>query len=342
MEKTGRCIQMNIRLSIVIPAYNCENYICDCIDSILTVEANDFEVLVIDDGSTDSTPDRLAHYNDVRLRIYSQENGGASRARNRGIELASGQYVMFVDADDLLRAGWYQTIERRLEKAPDIAIFAKGTKDKAYGKLDLVLSAIGVLGIPELKWLPSPWSKVYKTDYLLTKELRFNENIVNGEDALFNLEALLRTDNILICDASFYSYRIHQESATYRYRDGFLRSNEEYLAALVRLLRECEGDQVTADEIVDCLFCRSVSILAVRIARIRGWHSRASAIEDAYRDESFSKRLGTTEVNSSLNTKEERVIYWLTKHKLLWASVLAIRFVMKNKSSSDQEMWVTI
>ena len=95
-------------VSVVIPAYNAEAFVGDAIDSVLAQTFHDFEIIVVDDGSADGTRRVVTAYGD-RVRFYQQEQAGASRARNRGIEEAHGEFIAFLDADDL----WLPT---KLEK----------------------------------------------------------------------------------------------------------------------------------------------------------------------------------------------------------------------------------
>lgn len=93
---------MAVSFSIIVPVYNKSRYLKDCIDSILAQSHTDFEIIAINDGSTDSSLDILNSYNDPRLKIVSVRNGGVSIARNLGIELATKEYITFVDGDDKL------------------------------------------------------------------------------------------------------------------------------------------------------------------------------------------------------------------------------------------------
>ena len=95
-------------VTVIIPAYNCEGYIRHCLDSLLSQTGASLEIIVINDGSTDGTYKVLEEYSD-RITVQTTDNGGSSSARNKGIEMATGDYIMFIDADDWLEAG---TIER--------------------------------------------------------------------------------------------------------------------------------------------------------------------------------------------------------------------------------------
>ena len=96
-----------MKLSVIIPAYNVEQYVSECLDSILLSE-KDIEVIVIDDGSKDRTLSICEEYckKDVRVKVYAKPNGGVSSARNYGMEKASGEYLLFVDSDDILSESW--------------------------------------------------------------------------------------------------------------------------------------------------------------------------------------------------------------------------------------------
>ena len=87
-------------VSVVIPAYNAEEYIAETLDSVLSQNYSDYEILVIDDGSTDHTGEVLAHYGD-RIHLFQKPNGGPASARNLGLKHARGRYIAFLDSDDL-------------------------------------------------------------------------------------------------------------------------------------------------------------------------------------------------------------------------------------------------
>ena len=113
------------RLSIIIPIFNSEKYLCECLDSVLTCKNNDIEVILIDDGSTDNSYNICKDYQkkDNRIVLLQQKNAGVSRARNHGLEVAKGEYIGFVDSDDLLDENWYVILD--LIKNCDIYYFSE-------------------------------------------------------------------------------------------------------------------------------------------------------------------------------------------------------------------------
>ena len=100
------------KVSVIVPVYNAEKYLQECVDSILRQTLADLELILVDDGSTDSSPaicDRYAEQ-DARVQVIRQANAGLSAARNRGIEVAAGEWVAFVDSDDFIDANMYRTM----------------------------------------------------------------------------------------------------------------------------------------------------------------------------------------------------------------------------------------
>ena len=108
---------MDKLVSVIIPAYNIERYISRCLDSIMAQTYNNLEIIVIDDGSKDQTAEILDDYQkrDSRIIVVHKENGGVSSARNNGLDIATGDYISFVDGDDLIESNMYEILVKILE-----------------------------------------------------------------------------------------------------------------------------------------------------------------------------------------------------------------------------------
>lgn len=104
--------KMSCRVSVIVPAYDSEEYICDCVESILKQNLEDIEIIIIDDGSKDNTLKICNKYKllDDRIKVIHQENKGISGARNMGIEYATGEYIAFVDSDDTIEFNMYNEL----------------------------------------------------------------------------------------------------------------------------------------------------------------------------------------------------------------------------------------
>lgn len=120
--------------SVVIPLYNRATTVCDTIRTVLNQSFGDFEIIVVDDGSTDDPQQAIAALGDPRIRLVRQENGGGGSARNRGIDEARGRYIAFLDSDDLFLPHKLEAVARRLEEAPDCVWYSYINVDRGVGR----------------------------------------------------------------------------------------------------------------------------------------------------------------------------------------------------------------
>ena len=212
-----------MKLSIIIPAYNAEVYLPQCLDSILAQEHQGCEVIVVDDGSTDGTAALLERYPDVK--VVHQENRGMSTARNRGLDEARGEYILFVDSDDLLTAGALETLVAELSGEDIIAFNAKKLHD-ATGEL----TYHPTIREPETTdgWtyfcrhrleatdihFVCIWQRAYRRQFLIDNNLRFADGILRAEDDLFTTQAMLAAKTVKTITPCLYIYRIRANSIT--------------------------------------------------------------------------------------------------------------------------------
>lgn len=208
-----------VQLSIIMPTYNSVAFIDRTMDSLLhTFEGTDSEIICIDDGSQDATLSRLQEYAQDydQLHIIAHEHMGVSAARNAGLKLARGKYVVFVDSDDLFTADFYPVFLKQLKKNPDIILEdVQGIKDECYQerlteKERLEAMKINLrFGSVSLSW--GIGSRIYKRSFLLEKQLVFDPQIVVSEDMLFIMEAIAQANSLLLSPCNFYEL---QESHT--------------------------------------------------------------------------------------------------------------------------------
>lgn len=214
-----------IKFSFIIPVYNCGKYLTDCINSIEKISLLNYEILLIDDGSTDGTSflcDELA-YQSENIKCYHQKNQGVSAARNQGLELSTGDYVIFFDADDSIESHKFLDLLMAVEKDETINMFIFGLsfdfyyKNNRYRRDELNVSFNGKLKssvwikyMPELfeKNALSPiWNKVIKRSFLESNHLRFREDMFLYEDLEFSLRCLSHCDSIYFSSDVIYHYR---------------------------------------------------------------------------------------------------------------------------------------
>lgn len=206
-------------ISIIIPAYNCETTIRETLESILSQPVTDYELLIINDGSTDNTKMILQEYEtqNRRVRVKTIKNSGPAEARNVGIQEAQGEYLMFVDSDDTLQPDALNRIEQILQKRPaDLILFGfyiRNTIEKqafAYHVSDCFLSNPQEIGsaFANLYFnnlLNQIWNKVYHADLIRTQNIRF-QDYPYGEDRLFVLDVLQKCQNVQVLEDCFYNY----------------------------------------------------------------------------------------------------------------------------------------
>ena len=211
-----------MELSIIVPAYNCEKSICICIDSILNSEYKSYEIIIINDGSTDNTvytiTNKYLSKNNIII-INLEKNQGVSYCRNIGIEKASGEYITFVDADDYVSTNIYSEMMRIVkEQAVDCCVcdycevFPDGSiQNSKYNYKNNVLNnekCIKSFLVDNIS--PSACDKIFKAE-LLKKYVRFDSKLKVGEDILFCLNFFYRAKSVYLLNQIHYYYEQQEE-----------------------------------------------------------------------------------------------------------------------------------
>ena len=209
----------NAKISVIIPVYNCEEYIGNTLKSVINQDFKDFEIIVIDDGSTDNSLkviNETLKDSGARYKVIHQENGGVSVARNHGIDVSSGEYLVFVDGDDYV-------------KPNHLSELYNGTED--FGMIQFVKKDGDILSEPnhfdfqyistdefikkELKMeiLFNFFQLMYRADIIKDNNVRFTPGVVYGEDTEFALKALIYGNRIHVSNEVTYYYIQRTDSA---------------------------------------------------------------------------------------------------------------------------------
>ena len=244
-------------VSIIVPVYNVSKYVSCCIDSVLNQSISDFELLLVDDGSTDDCGSICDSYaeRDNRIRVFHKVNGGVSSARNVGLDHARGEWVFFLDADDLLPV---HTLESLLAHAgPDVDMVYGGirkfddTDDDVEtipvfreGKI-AVEDALAAFIVPKQRygdWHRYLFNRIYRLSIVKEFGLRFNTDIYYKEDGLFVVQYLCRCSSTVVCIPDIvYLYRQVANSAmgslATRYNDKLLTNIDSHGHILCELQR---------------------------------------------------------------------------------------------------------
>lgn len=200
-------------ISVIIPIYNAENTISRAIDSVLSQINIDFEIVLINDGSTDNSEKIiLDNFNDERIQYLYQKNGGVSSARNKGIEISSGKNLVFLDSDDYYAnnttlSTYYKNANR------DTIYVCLTTMDSTSSNSFFDESNSEVLEfLFEKNLFNSPCNKCYSREIIINNNIRFNETVSLGEDLIFNAEYFKYTSNVLFDSEVQYVYD-HQSNS---------------------------------------------------------------------------------------------------------------------------------
>ncbi len=197
-------------ISVIIPIYNSEQHIEKCLKSVADQEYQNFEVLMIDDGSTDCTAEICKHFANIdnRFKYFYKENGGVSSARNFGLSHANGEYIAFIDSDDFVNCDYLQALANPLNDhsysivQSGIRLIRNGTESVLLPPAITSISGIKYIELVlkreiQIFLFQSPTSKLYSRKLLVDSGASFNEKISISEDCLFNTELLnYVTDNI--------------------------------------------------------------------------------------------------------------------------------------------------
>lgn len=228
-----------MKFSIIIPVYNSEKYIKRCLDSIISQNCDDIEIIVINDGSTDSTMEILKEYKKNHLKIYSIENSGVSSARNYGLSLAKGDFIVFVDSDDFLADNFFDEIRKIDLQFGNIYVFnyqvlnnniiknkVSSNQIVEISKEDAIEYSIKSNSNPYKRTrFNTVWGKIY--DKKLLNNVKFDGKITIGEDTLFFCEAALVSEKVIYVDKLMYYYFNNNNSLTHSYNEKML-INEIY------------------------------------------------------------------------------------------------------------------
>lgn len=204
-------------ISVIVPVYKVEKFLSQCIKSILEQSFTDFELLLIDDGSPDCSGDICEEWSekDSRIRVFHQKNSGVSVARNRGLNEASGRYVVFVDSDDWVYPNYIEHLYAFAGNGLVIqgyicctegGVLLKGNNSPKNEKYCISNSKPFFTG-KDVGFLPAPWGKIYDLQIIRDNQLCFDECVHYGEDSLFVYSYILYSEFIVTSDYADYVYR---------------------------------------------------------------------------------------------------------------------------------------
>lgn len=206
-------------ITVIIPAYNCDKYIEECLLSVCNQTYDNIEIILVDDGSVDNTSKICSHFANVdsRIKYIYQSNKGVSSARNVGLKFAKGKYITFVDSDDIISSQYIYTLYKDLIDYNCDLVITNWTHNinnlnKSYNKKTILQTEDAfVLYFGKRLIDGNVYGKLYKKE--LISNLYFDEKIAIGEDQLFVIKALCNANAIIFDKVFLYYYRISNNSA---------------------------------------------------------------------------------------------------------------------------------
>lgn len=319
-------------ISIIVPIYNSEKYLRKCIDSILKQTYKDFELILVNDGSSDNSLVICKGYNDHRIRIISTENSGVSNARNMGIDIAQGEYIAFVDSDDSLPENALLKLHKTMiEHNCDMVLgsyclvygnncvpHSQRLKPGAYlfRNLHNIMIDDGTLsGF----LIGSVWGTLYRTKIIRQHNILFNRNIKNNEDGLFNFEYALHAQTLFVIKDNVYYYHQYKNSSRSREKTSQVYNDQiyKYICSIIH-----DRNRYNID---NQFLKRNVSLALWDILSCSyPWKQGVNFIKERIRDPKVTQ--GIQEIEYQKLTFHKRVVFLLIK----WHSYNMLYILVKH------------
>ena len=251
-------------VSIIIPVYNQESYIEECLISVLKQSYSNIEVIVVDDGSVDKSLEILQRFaiKDDRVHVFSQPNGGVTKARKLGLIHASREYITFVDSDDWIDENFIELLVNEIQmQGADIIMsgvvleknnyaeiqcnkIRKGVYDRELLKTEIYPQMLCFKKFFEFGIQPYLWNKLFKRELILKSFQSVDTRIYNGEDVAILFPCILDAKKIVIMEWAKYHYRLHSQSVTANMRPDFYENVSRLYLYLYDKFKESEYHEV--------------------------------------------------------------------------------------------------
>ena len=216
----------NKKVSIVVPVYNAEKYLKECVDSLIKQDYDNTEIILVDDGSTDNSPQICDEYRkkDERVKVIHKKNAGVSAARNDGIKKSTGEWVTFVDADDWVEKDYVRYhLKNGVSNNSEICLSTfpnKVNKDNKVNNWNRSEDSIKTIsGVEAAKMMMyykiviSSWNKMFKMSFIKNNNILFKENLSYGEGFDFVINSMLKANKVTIGRGKVYNYRVDNENS---------------------------------------------------------------------------------------------------------------------------------
>jgi len=307
------------KIDLVVPVYNVERYIDNCMESLLSQTYTNYEIILVDDGSTDSSAEKCDDYAKKyeKVKVIHKQNGGLSDARNAGMDAVNGEYVAFIDSDDYIAHNSLECFVECIQTSKRIVDIIVGgyikVSENDYLSINGVAASYSFCRemtgreylIDSLRissFTVTAWSKLYRTQFLIDNKFMFKKGILH-EDELYTPQVLLKASNVIHTDLDFYRYVI---------REGSIMTSKKQLnnaISIQSIVHELDQVYEGVDDVAlrKCLMDHSATIFFQAISRL----SREEAKSNSLMEYSFLR-------THSMSLKNKiRYVLFCIKYELL-------------------------
>lgn len=258
-------------VSVIIPAYNAEKTLRECLDSLLAQDYENYEIIVVDDGSTDNTKGVAESYGSDKIRCVRQPNGGVSAARNAGISLARGEYVIFCDADDCVSTRYVRTLMEHADGDALVICAMTTTRDALdtedteikFVKFDYLRSPEFLTQLLRKHYIEGSWCKLFKKRVIQQHNLQFDRSMCFLEDGKFCYEYLQAVQKILYVNQFLYFYNSKNSVLTKSVNEWRIRSFLAYAEFISESFQQGALTGTLVEEFYDECFVDNYGILSL-------------------------------------------------------------------------------
>lgn len=246
-------------VSVIVPIFNKEQYLNRLIKSLVNQTYKEIEIILIDDGSRDNSKTVCEQFlsEDKRIKLYSQENSGVSQARNKGIDIAKGKYITFIDADDYVKEDFIEKMIMNKEEKSIVNVnWNKKNTTLSYNEYLMELVSGKILGVC--------WGYLLDTD--IVKKIKFDRNTSYMEDTVFMVEYLTKVSSVKLVNSKLYCHCDNNDSLTAD-ENNLERKINEYIYAINQIKGLLKKNKKYSKELEKCLERRNVKIIEAEFAK---------------------------------------------------------------------------
>lgn len=335
-----------MKLSYIVPVYKVEKYLEECVESILSQTMDDYEIILVDDGSPDNCPamcDAYAEKYPEKIRVVHRENSGPSKTRNVGLSMASGNYVFFIDSDDFLKE---DRIKELYEKAVEFDVDVLQTSYYSFNENDgketffeASFETNKLLTHTDLekelcfasskRRIVFAWRNLFKREFLIKNNIAFKEELRMVEEVPFNLEALSKAERFVAVDIPVLCYRIREDSLQ---RQKYVPDYDKWLymqwsLKLKHYSENCTPSQVFYEDIAEYTVKSIFPMLLANVYRNRPEESY-EVLKRLGNSEMMRKSFADYDINKFRSKSLDWLMTWFANRKLYTFAHLICKFVL--------------